>query len=124
MEFNLTNILLIIITIAISIIAIKITFTFDINKYLKNRKEDIKNRAKNYCPHAYADVVNDRFIMKSTFISPSGTTDYICERCQLIKYHIDEEDENDRIQDYINDIEKYNKQEKEFKKILKKGNYV
>lgn len=124
MELNLTNILLIIITIAISVIAIKITFTFNINEYLKSRKEDLNNKIKNCCPHATISVADNGLKAQSTFVSPSGTTNYICERCQLIVYSIDQNSERQRIEDLLKNPEEYKKQNKKFIKLLKKGGYI
>ncbi len=124
MELNLTNILSIIITIAILIVAIKITFTFDINKYLESRKKDLENKIKNYCPHAYVISVEGGVKVQSAFISPSGTTNYICERCQLVTYHIDEMTERQRVQSFAKDLKEYNKQEKKFQKLLRKAGYI
>jgi len=124
MELNLTNILLIIVTIAISIIAIKITFTFNINEYLKSRKKDLDNKIKNYCPHGYISVLDDGIKFQSTFVSPSGTTNYICQRCQLIVRHIDEDNEKQRVEEFIKNPDQYKKQENKFKKLLKQGGYI
>lgn len=124
MELNLIDILLIIITVAISIIAIKITFTFDINEYLKSRKEDLKNKIKNSCTHANITVLDNSIAAQSTFVSPPGTTNYICEKCQLIVYSIDQNSEMQRIQYFVKNIEQYKKQEEKFNKLLKKGGYI
>ena len=84
MEFSLTNILLIIITIAISIIAIKITFTFNLNEYFKSRDERLRQKIKNYCTHINIEKFHDGKIgVRSTFVSPHGTTSWICEKCGL-----------------------------------------
>lgn len=124
MGLDLTNILLSIIALAISIIVIKITFTFNINEYLKSRKKDIDNQIKNYCSHAYISFTDKGIKWQSAFISPVGTANYICEKCQLMVYSINNEEEVRRIEELIKDIDKYKKREKKFKKLLKKGRYV
>jgi len=125
MEFNLTNILLSIIAIAISVIAIKFTVTFDINEYLRSRKNKIDNQIKSYCTHVYVSLVDDSQLKyQSVFISPSGTISYVCKRCGLIVHHIDDSDEAERIQNLLKNPEKYYKQENKFKKLLKKGGYI
>jgi hypothetical protein len=124
MELDLTNILLSIIALAISIIAIKITFTFNINEYLKSRKKDIDNQIKNYCSHAYIFFTDEGIKWRSAFISPFGTTDYICEKCQLIVYSINNKEETRRIKELIKNPKKYKKREKKFRKLLEKGRYI
>lgn len=107
-----------IIVIAISVIAIKITFSFDINKFLERRDKKLKQKAQNYCPHAQFIKVDGKFGIKSTFISPSGTTNWICQRCGTIRYNVDNEDE--RIKYYLEHPEELSRQEKKFEDILKK----
>jgi|GEM_PF-6666252 len=123
-ELNLTDILLFIITLAISVIAIKISFTFNINEYLKTRKKDIDNKIKNYCPHGHVSVSDKEVKFQSAFNSPVGTTSYVCQRCQLVVSHIDENNEQERILRLLQDSKAYSRREKIFHKLLKKGGYI
>jgi hypothetical protein len=121
---TLTDVLLLIIAISISIIAIKITFTFDINKYLESRKQDIDKKIKNYCTHMSVEDTADGIKMKSEFISPHGTTNWICQKCWLALYHINKVEESERMKELFKDTDGYIKQEKKFQKLLKKGGYL
>jgi hypothetical protein len=81
MNITFTQILLTIIAVAVSIIAIKITFSFDINKYLESRKEDIKKQLMNHCTHLSLEDIDGQIQIQSAFISPYGTTQWICQKC-------------------------------------------
>lgn len=120
MNITFTQVILTIIAVALSIIAIKITFSFDINKYLEGKKEDIKNQIKNHCTHMYVKDIDWNIGLQSSFISPSGTNNYICQRCWLWRYHLDGNEERTRMEGLIKNPEEYKKQEKRFEKLLKK----
>lgn len=120
MNLSFIEILWLIIAIAISIIAVKITFSFDINKYQEKRQKDIENKIKNYCTHARLIKKNWQYWIQSTFMSPSWTLNYICQKCNLVIMNCDSDEENERLQYYLNNIDEYNKQEKKFEKLLKK----
>ncbi len=120
-QLTLTNILLLIITIAVAIVAIKITFSFDINKYLNDKKDEAKNKAKNSCTHIDLRQVSWNIILESSFISPAWTNLWFCQKCWLQKHYVNEGQESERIQYYIDNPKEYLKQEKRFEKYLKKA---
>lgn len=120
MDLNFIEILLIIITFFLWIIVVRISFNFDINKYLESKKKDIKHKLKNTCTHVKVIEVDWNKWFQSTFVSPSWTLSYYCEKCWLIKNVIDEKDEDSRMKYYMGNIKEYKKQEKKFKKLLKK----
>lgn len=121
---NIKNILLLIITLAVLIIAIRVTFAFNINEYLKTRKNNIDNKIKNYCPHAYISISDKQIRVQSSFISPIGTSNYICEKCHTVVYSMDENREKQRIEGLVKNFDQYKKQERRFEKLLKKGGYI
>src|SRR5690606_23572374 len=100
MELTFTEIIWLIIAVSVAIIAIKITISFDVNEFLKSRNEKFLLKAKNHCPHArFMKTPDGKFGIQSNFVSPSGTTNYICTTCQLVVYDIN--DENTRIQYFL-----------------------
>lgn len=124
MDLTFTEILWLIVTIFIWIIAVKITFSFDINKYLESRKEDIRHKIKNYCTHMHVKDIDGQIGIQSAFVSPSWTTQWICQKCQLRVLHLDQNDENRRMEELIQNPKEFRKQNKKFEKLLKKGGYL
>lgn len=123
-DLDFIEILLLIITFFIWIIAVKITFTFDINKYLESRKENIRNKIKNTCTHVKIFKIWENIGLASTFISPSWILSYYCEKCWLVKNVINKKEESQRLEYYSNNLNEYKKQEKKFEKLLKKWWFI
>lgn len=120
MHVSLSDIFLGIIAFAMAIIAIKITFSFNINEWLKGRDEKLNDKLKNYCPHVNVKMVGEKIGVQSTFVSPSGTLSWICQRCGLQFLHLDQCVENQRLEYFMKNPKELQKQEKKFKKLLKK----
>lgn len=118
---SITNILLFIIAIALSVIAIRVTFSFDVNKYLKSRDEKLREKIKNYCTHIDVNKLGNDFVFRSTFISPMGTTNWICQKCGAYRMHLDQQVEQERVKSMTQNIDDFLKQEKKFKKLVKKA---
>jgi len=107
------------------IIAVKITFNFDVNKYLETRNEHYKAKAKNVCLHfEFVPGKNGEIEVRSFFISPPGTSNYICQRCGSIRMHLDQDSMSRTVDYYANNVEAYNKRNREFRKILKKAGQI
>ena len=121
MDFTFFEILLLIIVFAVSVIVIKITFSFNLNEYLKTRDEKRKGKIKNYCTHAHIKKVNNNVAIQSSFISPSGTLSWVCQKCGLQIHHLDDQDEDRRIRYFLENPKEYSKQDKKFQKLLKKA---
>jgi len=121
---TLIKILLGIIAFTLSIIAIKITFSFNINEYLKRKDEKLKGKIRNNCTHADIIKTGDGVGIQSTFISPSGTTDWICQKCGSRLYNLNRKDEDERIKHYLENIKDFEKQEEKFGKLMKKAGYL
>lgn len=115
------QIIWIIIAITTSILVVRFSFTFDINKYLESKKESARAKAKNYCPHCQIYFDGNKKWLKSTFYSPVWTTDWVCQRCGLIRWFIDEWLEQKRIEYYLLHFDEYKKDEKKFMKYVKKA---
>ena len=125
MDLTFNQIMVTIIVASISIMAVKISFSFDINKFLEARKERLRQKIKNYCPHMVVKKTKEGKIgIRSSFISPYGTTDFQCEICGLIRSYVDEEEEKVRAKYFLEHPEEYFKQEKAFNKILKKMGFL
>lgn len=105
-------------------IAIKISFNFDVNKYLEERQKRYSAKCKNACLHFEFVPHDEGIIVNSFFISPPGTTNYMCQRCGLVRLHVDQDDMQRRIDYYANHIKEYNKENERFHKLLKKSGQV
>ncbi len=121
MSFSFTEILLTIIAIAISVIAIKITFSFNLNEYLEYRDKKLKDKIKNYCTHAEIVDIDGKIEIQSTFVSPSGTLNWVCQRCGLQLLHLDKKKETKRLEYFLKNPKEFKKQESQFKKLIKKA---
>lgn len=125
---NFGNFALLIIVIAVSIVAVKIGITFDINKYLEQRKKTHLSKAQNLCPHLEFDILdqdnNNRQInvqYRSLFESPSGTTKWICSRCGSVRNNVDENQIAQQAQHYLSNTDLYQKTMKRYNKHMKKA---
>lgn len=108
--------------IVIGTIAIKISFNFDVNDYLKERQKRYSARIKNACLHfEFIKEKDGQVSVKSFFISPSGTSNYICQKCSLVTLHIDQEEMNRMVDYYVKNLKEYKKKNDRFYKLLKKS---
>ena len=73
--------LIALISIPLAFVAIRIGLTFDLTKYLENRREHQKEKLRILCPHAQIVEENGEPLVVPTYVSPSGTHKWICERC-------------------------------------------
>ncbi len=70
----------------VGIIAIKIYFKFDINEWLKVRRETQKIKLQNICPHVSIEKRGDNFLITGLVVSPPGTIAWQCQRCGFVSY--------------------------------------
>ena len=110
--------------ILIAILAVlRFTFSLDINAWLKARHEKQISRIQNACTHIFIEYAGDgRYRVQPTFVSPPGTVQYFCTRCQLVSWNPDS-DYPDRAEYYVKHYDEYIKAEKAFGKLLKKAGY-
>ena len=113
-----------ILTFAASVIAVKVTFSFDFNKYLERRDDKYTQKLKNACTHMLMDFAGQEdgrpiYKFQSLFESPSGTLQWQCQRCGLVRNHSNDYEE--RAEYYAKNPEKYMEQAKKFQKLLKKN---
>lgn len=89
---SFSQIMIGLVTLIFGAIAIKITFNFDVNRFLENREKRYSKKLKNACMHfEFAKNRSGAVEAKSFFVSPPGTVAWLCERCGLIRQHIDQE---------------------------------
>lgn len=113
-----------IVLLVFSVIAIKITFTFDINKYLADRKKAFIPKLQNACTHISFSKTNEgKLVANSYFISPPGTLQWQCQRCRVIT---DQQggDFDHEVEYFVSHPDIYKKREKRFSKLLKKSGMV
>ena len=67
----------------LTVVAVRIGFNFDLNKYLENRREHHKEKLRILCPHAQIVEKSGEPFVIPTFESPSGTQNWICQRCGM-----------------------------------------
>ncbi len=69
----------------VSIFAIRGNINFDVNQWLKDRREVRREKAKMLCPHvSLTEGDQEKYIIRSQFFSRQGTTDWICELCGTV----------------------------------------
>ena len=82
-----------IITITASLVTIKLAINFDINKYLERKDQRLSKKLRNTCTHIQMEFVRKdennipEYMIQSLFESPSGTTQWQCQKCGLIRNH-------------------------------------
>lgn len=118
LEFN--QLIVLIVVIVFSVIAIKLTITFDLNRYLEDRKKMNMNRLRNACTHHQVVSLGEQHSLQSLFISPPGTVQWQCQQCGAAKYFSDGELER-MTQYYLDNFEEFVKQQKKFQKLMKKN---
>lgn len=63
---------------------IRINFKSNLNKFSENRRKNKINQLKNICPHIKLFYEGRNYIgYEPYFLSPSGTRNHICSRCDL-----------------------------------------
>jgi hypothetical protein len=124
MGLTFTQLIMSLLVLIVGTIAVKISFNFDINKYLKERQERYSAKCKNACVHFEFVPKGDSILVNSFFVSPPDTFNYICQRCGLIRIHLDQDSQQRTIDYYGENIKEYYKQNKRFHKLLKKSGNI
>ena len=89
--------------------------SFDINAWLKSRDERRKETLKVLCSHTEMDR---NLQVSSLFISPFGTTNFICTRCGLVT--LDSRMPEKLVVLYSRNPKAWLEQEKKFNKLANK----
>ena len=70
---------------------------FDLNEFLKERRKQQKERLRMLCPHVRMTVHDGQPAVRSTYISPSGTTAWQCQLCRHTTHDQSEIEESAKI---------------------------
>ena len=100
---------------AISVFVVKIVISFDVIAWIKHKSENKKRKLKMLCTHIQ---MTPKMEFVSLFVSPPGTTDWICSRCNIRTHN---SDFPKRIAEfYASNLDVYLKQEKKFQRCLRR----
>ena len=103
----------------VSIFAIRGSIKFDVNQWLKDRREVQREKARMLCPHAEVFLDNQgEPCFKSLFQSPSGTPNWICEQCGQTVYS--EGSVIEKLRYWTKNAQGFIQQKKRFDKASKK----
>ena len=69
-----------------TVFAVRATVRFDLNAYLKDRREHLKEKIRSLCPHVNMAFHNEQPAVRSTFVSPPGTVSWHCQECGYTVY--------------------------------------
>lgn len=105
--------LLIVVTICVTLV-LRFGLKFDVNEYLASRKKKHRALAQTYCNHFNMGFEGDDMFVEGLFVSPSGTLDWICERCGAVRHHPYSQADLEKMGNY------YLNHPKEYKKALRK----
>ena len=70
--------------VILAVFAVKIGVSFDLNQFLRDRKEHRLNRLRALCPHAEGRVFDNKLHIRSLMMSPDGTEKYVCAKCGFV----------------------------------------
>ena len=71
------------------VLAIKATVRFDVNEWLKERRNQRENYLRSLCPHVQVGMKDGRQIIKPTHMSPAGVLGWQCQLCGIISHDIE-----------------------------------
>lgn len=74
-----------------------LVFKFDLNEFLRERRKQQKERLRMLCPHVRMSDVDGQPAVRSTYISPPGTTAVQCQLCHHTTHDRAEIEENTKI---------------------------
>ncbi|MYE64267.1 MAG: hypothetical protein F4X29_13350 [Rhodothermaceae bacterium] len=101
-----------------AVVAVKVGFTFNINQWQESKRKRLKEKLQAKCPHAVPIKEGGNLGLESSFLSPSGTTGWVCRRCGLVTH--DMRGATYMLERYLNNPEQYIKQDRAFHKVHKK----
>lgn len=68
--------------LAVTVVGIKFAFTFDLNKFFEERRNEQEVRLQKLCPHTIIrPLASGEFRVDSCFHTYPGTIAYICNQC-------------------------------------------
>ena len=72
-----------------SVVAIKGTVHFDVNEWLKERRNQKEKYLRSLCPHVQLGTEDGRPIIKPTHISPPGASGWQCQLCGDVSHDVE-----------------------------------
>lgn len=109
------------------VVSIKIAVSFDVNKFIDQRKRSHLNKAQSACPHVYFEIqslpdgksgtVTTYSYLETTF----GTTKWRCTKCGCVFLNSNEEDVERLGKYYIEHPHEYAKVMKKVNKHIRKS---
>jgi len=69
-----------------TVFAVKTTIRFDLNDWLKERRNRRKEQLRSLCTHVDITQKGEDFEVRSTFVSPFGTTASQCQSCRHVTH--------------------------------------
>ena len=100
------------------VITIRGTISFDVNKWLSDRREQKKENIRALCPHARPEMKKEKLFVIGTFVSPSGTEAWQCQACGSITY--DDTEVNRNTKYWASNPEKFVERIKKINELTKK----
>ena len=117
--FSLVEAVIAILLIIISVFVVKIGISFDITAWIKHKSENKKRKLMMLCTHTQITLKGEENMeIKSLFVSPPGTTAWICNRCNARTYDSDFPKQIAAF--YASHLDVYLKMEKKFQKCLRR----
>lgn len=65
------------------VVAIRGVVRFDVNEWLRDRRNNRKEKIKALCPHVRPTYIGEKQAVQSMFMSPPGTVAWQCQRCGM-----------------------------------------
>ena len=94
-----------IIGVLAAVVALKMIVRFDVNEWLRDRRDQKKEHIRALCPHTDISNDGDKVIIWSTYVSPPGTRAYVCQQCHHRTFDLTAIESNERYwQSHPNDL--------------------
>ena len=78
--------------IVLSVVAIRASVRFDINEWLRERSKQREKNLRMLCPHTDFSNEDGKLVLRSSYVSPLGTTAWQCQKCGDITHDYSEVD--------------------------------
>ena len=102
----------------LAVFAIKGNVKFDLNQWLKDRRQALETNLRALCPHVNVVKHEGKTAIRPLFVSPPGTAAWRCERCGVV---VNDPDYVDEICQYwIDNIDALVKRNEQMNKLAKK----
>ena len=113
------EIVVVVVAIAVAFIAVRLSVSFDVNKWLKSRRERDEERLRLLCPHSRIVRIDDEYAVESYFYPLPGIMGVLgCSQCgqQIANPHIAQE----LSKQWVSNVKGLEGQQKEFDELRRK----